>query len=74
LVALFGGLAVSGWAAIRALRHGDPAHRPAILGVLGAVAVLLVAYQATEASWLGYTWIYLGLLARAGTLDPAPAR
>jgi O-antigen ligase len=74
LVALFGGLAVSGWAAWRSLRHGDPAHRPAIMGVLGAVVVLLVAYQATEASWLGYTWIYLGLLARAGTLAPTPER
>ena len=70
LVALLGGLAVSGWAALRALRRANSAHRPAILGVLGAVAVLLVAYQATEASWLGYTWIYLGLLARAGTLAP----
>jgi hypothetical protein len=71
LLALLGGIAVSAWAAWRALRPGDPATRPAILGVLGAVAVLLVSYQATEASWLGYTWIYLGLLARAGTLEPA---
>ncbi|HEX6606823.1 MAG TPA: O-antigen ligase family protein, partial [Chloroflexia bacterium] len=74
LLALLGGVGVSAWAAWRALRHGDPAARPAILGVLGAVAVLLVAYQATEASWLGYTWVYLGLLARAGTLGPEPAR
>ena len=38
------------------------------LGLLGAVATLLVAFQVTEGSWLAFPWIYVGLLASVSGL------
>ena len=68
------GLAVIARGAVGALRRAPVAgpDRAVILGLLAAGAALLVAYQATEGTWLAYTWIYAGLLARAGAA-PAPA-
>lgn len=53
------------WRAINSSSN-TPDLRPQIVGLLGALAVLLVAFQATEGTWLAFTWVYIGLLARAG--------
>jgi O-antigen ligase len=39
--------------------------RPHIIGLLGALAVLLFAFQATEGTWMAFFWVYVGLLASA---------
>jgi O-antigen ligase len=66
-MALLGGwliwLGVATW---RALKISSP-RRPFLLALAIAYAALLVCYQATSVFWLGWNWIYLGLLA-AGQL------
>lgn len=53
---------------VRALRRGPPGFTRTALLALGIAFIgLLVAYQLTTALWLGFTWVYLGLI-RAGTL------
>ncbi|HST04810.1 MAG TPA: O-antigen ligase family protein [Chloroflexia bacterium] len=43
----------------------------AVLGLVGAVGAILVAFQVTEGSWLSFPWVYLGLLVAAiGLTDP----
>ena len=60
-----------GWRAARAYRRSrDPLLRAALLGLGGGLVTLLVAYQATEATWLAFTWVHLGLLAAATALVP----
>ncbi len=64
------GIVATSWLAFLALRRasgGSMDVEPEIIGLLGALAVLLVAFQATEGTWLAFTWVYLGLLARAGS-------
>jgi len=39
----------------------DQAQRGVLVGLLGACMTLLIAFQATEATWLGYTWYIFGL-------------
>ena len=71
LGALFAGLAWVVWRAGRGLRAPPVAAidlRPETIGLLGAAAALLVAFQATEGTWLAFTWVYGGLLARAAHL------
>ncbi len=46
-------------------RNCDPLLRGTILALGGGLLSLLVAYQATEATWLAFTWVHLGLLAAA---------
>ncbi len=63
--------------AVRAYRRSaDPLLRGTILALGGGLLVLLVAYQATEATWLAFTWVHLGLLAAATAVAdraiPAP--
>jgi hypothetical protein len=38
------------------------------LGLLGALAALLMAFQVTEGSWLAFPWVYVGLLASTGSM------
>ena len=38
------------------------------LGLLAALAALLMAFQVTEGSWLAFPWVYVGLLASAGSM------
>lgn len=47
--------------------HAAPAAeaRALLLGLGAGLVVLLVAYQATEATWLAFTWVHLGLLRAA---------
>jgi hypothetical protein len=66
---------VIGWRAARAYRRsGDPLLRGIILALGGGLVTLLVAYQATEATWLAFTWVHLGLLAATTAVVAAPAR
>lgn len=77
LALLLGGLGLlirRAWrAATSSLPHATPETesrvRADIIGLLGATVALLVAFQATEGTWLGYSWVYFGLLARAGSLS-----
>ncbi len=39
----------------------DP-RRNVLIGLLAGFLGLLVAFQATEATWLGFTWVYIALL------------
>ncbi|MEO8286066.1 MAG: O-antigen ligase family protein [Chloroflexota bacterium] len=52
-------------------RRGEPVDgidlRPQLIGLLGSLAVLLVAFQATEGTWMAFFWVYVGLLARAAS-------
>jgi hypothetical protein len=43
------------------------------LGLLGAFAALLMAFQVTEGSWLAFPWVYVGLLAGAGNMGARSA-
>lgn len=53
---------------VRAIRRSPPSYtRTLLLGLALSFIGLLVAYQVTTAFWLGFTWVYLGLM-RAGTL------
>jgi O-antigen ligase len=61
---LLGAMGGTVLALIRALRRWPGVHNPnrdLLVGLLAACIVLLVAYQATEATWLGYTWCVFGL-------------
>ena len=55
-------LAVAGWNGFQAWRQTAGWARAQLGGLLLALVGLLVAFQATEASWLAYFWIYWGLL------------
>lgn len=66
LTSVLGGLVVLMWRAGRALyTQSEAARRPEIIGLLAALMVILLTYQSTEGSWLAFTWVYVGLLARA---------
>lgn len=70
LAFLVAGLAVALWRGVVAWRTRADDGRYLAGGLLLAVIALLVAFQATEASWLAYFWVYLGLLA--GVVGAAP--
>jgi O-antigen ligase len=56
------------WSVGRRLRRAagtPPALQQMTLALLAALASLLVAFQATEGSWLAFPWVYIGLLACA---------
>ena len=42
-----------------------------LFGLLIADLGLLLAYQLTEGTWLGFTWVFLALLVAAGRLAEA---
>jgi O-antigen ligase len=73
LLGAMGGTAI---ALIRALRRQSTANqsnRSLLVGLLASCVTLLVAYQATEATWLGYTWCVFGLAwASARTVGRQP--
>ena len=53
---------------LRALRRSGPAWnttRLLLLGLLVSAAGLLLAYQVTDATWMGFTWALLALLMMA---------
>jgi O-antigen ligase len=74
-VGLLGAMAGTTFSLIRALRGRPGAHDPnrrLVVGLLAACVTLLVAYQATEATWLGYTWYLFGLAWAARRAVGAP--
>jgi O-antigen ligase len=70
LALLVAGLVVALWRGLVAWRTRADADRYLAGGLLLSVIALLVAFQATEASWLAYFWVYLGLLE--GVVGAAP--
>lgn len=61
-------LAWLGWLANttrRALKTAQGMHRTMLLALTIAYLALFVTYQATTVFWLGFNWVYLGLLAAA---------
>jgi O-antigen ligase len=78
LIGLLGailGTMASLWAAIRRLPPQDTAKRGILVGMLGACVALTVAFQATEGTWLAYSWYVFGLgWAAASAFGAAPAR
>ena len=56
--------------AIRRTHRADSYVRASLIGLLGACVSLMVAFQATESTWLGYGWFVFGLAWAAGTLWP----
>lgn len=60
-------LALAGWRGFQAWRQAHGPTRAWLGGLLLALIGLFVAFQATEASWLAYFWIYLGLLEAAAS-------
>jgi O-antigen ligase len=64
------GLGLMAWRGLRRVlaprdEPGATDLRPHIIGLLGALAVLLLAFQATEGTWMAFFWVYVGLLASA---------
>jgi hypothetical protein len=62
------GLGFIVWSALSVLFRKDAAPdkrvlRPYIIGLVGALALLLFAFQATEGTWMAFFWVYVGLLA-----------
>lgn len=57
-------IGLDAWRAYRAVAPGP--ERTTLFGLLIGMAALLIAYQLTTALWLGFTWVYLGLI-RSGT-------
>jgi O-antigen ligase len=70
LACWLGGVAGLIWASGRVLLRGKETEefQWTTLGLLGALAALLMAFQVTEGSWLAFPWVYVGLLARAGSM------
>lgn len=58
-------LALAGRRGFQAWRRSQGLSRAVLGGLLLALVGLLTAFQATEASWLAYFWVYLGLLEAA---------
>ena len=74
-VGLLGAMAGTTLALMRALRRRRGAYDPdrrLVVGLLAACVTLLVAFQATEATWLGYTWYVFGLAWAAAREVGAP--
>ena len=64
-------LVAAGRPAIRALRSAAIAWETphyVLFGVVAASLALIATYQFTDGSWLGFTWVFFGLLVAAGRL------
>lgn len=73
LLLLASAVIVAGWRALQAIRY--PTNRwdtQAFItfGLLSAGLGLLAAYQITDGSWLGFTWVLLAMLAATGRKQP----
>jgi hypothetical protein len=70
-VLLLVALVAAGRPAIRALRSAAVAWETphyVLFGVVAASLALIATYQFTDGSWLGFTWVFFGLLVAAGRL------
>ncbi|MEO5951300.1 MAG: hypothetical protein ABIQ44_02425, partial [Chloroflexia bacterium] len=68
LALLAGALVVAGWRALKSIRY--PVVRWdgqafVVFGLLSGGVGLLAAYQVTDGSWLGFTWVLVGMLGSA---------
>jgi O-antigen ligase len=76
-LALFGGaLAIAGWRAVASLRKPIRLWATvdfATYGLLLAGVTLLLTYQLTDGSWMGFTWVLLAMLVAAGKYRDATA-
>ena len=64
-------LIAAGRPAIRALRTASVAwdtRHYVLFGLMAAAVALIVTYQFTDGSWLGFTWVFFGMLVAAGRL------
>ncbi|HYM96312.1 MAG TPA: hypothetical protein VET26_03340, partial [Candidatus Sulfotelmatobacter sp.] len=70
-------LLLNAWRAGRQLAGGVGAWTPThfvLFGLVAAGLALLATYQFTEGTWLGFTWVYFGMLAAAGVTAAAEIR
>ncbi|HZS93490.1 MAG TPA: O-antigen ligase family protein [Chloroflexota bacterium] len=73
------GLVAFAVAMVMAVRRGigawrrslDASYRAMVVGLLLALFGLLLAFQATDATWFAYPWVYLGLLEAAVLSAPS---
>jgi O-antigen ligase len=65
LVAFVSAVSVVAWRGLRAWHVVEGVRRSILGGLLLALLGLMIAFQATEASWLAFPWIYLGMLEGA---------
>lgn len=73
LLLLVGAVGVAAVSAVRALRASAgvrKADRYVTFGLLAAGAALVLAYQLTDGTWLGFTWVLVAMLAAAGRHVP----
>jgi hypothetical protein len=71
LLMLATAVTLAGWRALPALRQPSAVWTLTsyvTFGLLCATAALLAAFQLTDGSWLGFTWVLLGMLVAAGDL------
>jgi len=71
LLLLLLALVAAGRSAIRALGSGVMAWEMThyvIFGLVAAGLALLLTYEFTDGSWLGFTWVFFGMLVAAGRL------
>jgi hypothetical protein len=64
-------LVAAGRPATRALRSAAVAWETThyvLFGLVAASLALIVTYQFTDGSWLGFTWVFFGMLVAAGRL------
>jgi hypothetical protein len=66
---LLAALLAAGRAAIRALLKPDwRTSQYVLFALVAAGAALLVTYEFTDGSWLGFTWVFFGMLVAGGRL------
>ena len=69
-MALFGGaLALAGWRAVSSVRKPASEWSTAdfaTFGLLAAAFALLLTYQLTDGTWMGFTWVLFAMLVAAG--------
>jgi O-antigen ligase len=73
LLGVMGGTIVSLIRALRRQPGANRANRGLLVGLLASCVTLLVAYQTTEATWLGYTWYVFGLAWAGARASGIPA-
>ncbi len=73
---ILGSLALSGFlltlfgAAFQRIRRAPATWRQPLLGLTLGFLLLIMAYQATDGSWLALPWIYAALIERGSQLSP----
>jgi hypothetical protein len=68
---LLAALLAAARSAVRALRTAAAAWQTThfiLFGLAAAALALLATYQFTDGTWLGFTWVFLGLLVAGGRL------